>query len=75
LTGLITMFVGPLFKPPLLANIANPGSRTVVGNLYDAFIATFNAQAVILIWFGVVLAVTPFVVHEGLKLYNKRKKK
>lgn len=73
LAGLAAHLIGPLFKPPLLANIPNPGSRTVVSNLYDAFMVTYNSQAVILVELGIVLAVVPFAVHEGLKLYNRRK--
>lgn len=71
--GLAAHLIGPLFKPPLLANIPNPGSRTVVSNLYDAFITTFNAQALTLVKAGVVLAVLPLVVWQGLKLYSRRK--
>lgn len=73
--GLASLLLGPLFKPPLLAQIPAPGSRTVVSNLYDAFIATFNHQAMHLVWAGVVLAVVPFAVHEGLKYYGRYKAK
>lgn len=43
--GLLALLVGPLFRPPLLANIEQAAGRTVIGNLYDAFIATFTMQS------------------------------
>lgn len=53
--GLFALLVGPLFRPPLLSNLKTSSGRVVVGNLYDAFIATFNAQTRILIGVGVAM--------------------
>lgn len=68
--GMLAMFIGPLFRPPVLANIQSANMRVVVGNLYDAFIATFNSQSMWLIWGGVVIAVVPAAVHFGLRYYH-----
>jgi hypothetical protein len=53
--GLIALLVGPLFRPPVLAAVKGPNGRVVVGNLYDAFIATFNTQTIALTLIGVLL--------------------
>jgi hypothetical protein len=55
LVSLLGYLVGPMFKPPVLSQIKYE-SRTVVGNLFDAFIATFNSQTVFLTLIGVLLA-------------------
>lgn len=47
--------MGPLFKPPVISAIENSNRRVVVGNLYDAFIATFNDQTVFLTLVGVLM--------------------
>lgn len=72
IAGLLSLLVGPLVRPPALANIASPNMRVVVGNLYDAFIAIFNHQAEIMIVVGVIVAVAPWLVHYGLQLAAKR---
>ncbi len=54
LASLFGLLVGPLFRPPILSRVATPEGRTVVGNLYNAFIATFNHQTVMLVWVGVL---------------------
>lgn len=70
-TGILCQFLGPLFRPPVLANIPSANARVVVGNLYDAFIATFNSQSMWLIWGGLTLAVLPLAVRYGLRLYHQ----
>lgn len=52
--GLLALLIGPLFKPPLLANIKEANGRIVVGNIYDTFIATFNTQTLLMFIAGVV---------------------
>ncbi len=64
--GLLALLVGPLFRPPLLANISNVHGRTVVGNLYDAFIATFNAQGRYVIGIGLAA----LVLSGSLQAYS-----
>jgi hypothetical protein len=70
--GLLCLLVGPLVRPPVLANINSPNMRVVVGNLYDSFVAIFNQQAYWLIVAGVLLALVPLAVRYGLKLAAKR---
>lgn len=70
--GLLALLVGPLFRPPLLANVERASGRTVIGNLYDAFIATFNQQALVVIGLGLLVLVIGTVLF-GYQLYkNKR---
>lgn len=70
--GYLCQLLGPLFKPPLLANIPSANSRVVVGNLYDAFIGSFNSQSLLLVKLGFALALLPLGVHYGLKIYSQR---
>lgn len=49
--GIVAYLVGPLFKPTVLANVNSINMRVVVGNVYDAFISTFNKQSN---WFYVI---------------------
>lgn len=53
--SLLALLIGPLFRPPLLSKIASPDARTVVSNLYNAFIATFNSQTQLLVVVGVLV--------------------
>lgn len=69
--GLLALLVGPLFRPPLLANIERAAGRAVVGNLYDAFIATFATQS----WYVIGLGVLMLVLGGGLSLYAVTKKR
>lgn len=77
LFGLIGLLVGPLFKPPVLSNIPGPNGRVIVGNLYDAFISSFNTQTIFLALFGVlmVLVATTWAGYPYAKsAFTKAKK-
>lgn len=64
--GLMALSAGPLFKPPLLSNVQTGTGRIVVENLYDAFIATFNAQSLYLFGIGAVA----LTISGGLYVYQ-----
>lgn len=74
LAGLLTLLAGPLFKPPLLASLNRQEGRTVIGNLYDAFMATFTAQTSALIIAGllVMVAAGGLMTYEALKQKNRQ---
>lgn len=63
--GLLSLMIGPLFRPMALEPFQNVNGRTVVANIYDAFIQTFNAQSMILVNIGIVLG----VIAVGAWLY------
>lgn len=71
LFGMIAMLVGPLFKPPVLANIETANARIVVENLYNAFIATFNAQSNVLVVTGLLMIVAVLVIYIGQNVYMR----
>ncbi len=75
--GLIGLLVGPLFKPPVLSSINSPNGRVIVGNLYDAFIATFNSQTILLALLGVlmVLISTAWIGYPYAKTAISSKRK
>lgn len=67
--GLLALLVGPLFRPMLLSNIQSANMRVVVGNLFDAFVATFNSQTMYVIGAGLlsVAVVTGITVAQHYK--------
>lgn len=71
LFGMTAMLVGPLFKPPVLANIETANARIVVENLYNAFIATFNAQSNVLVVTGLLMIVAILIIYIGQNIYNR----
>ncbi len=75
--SLLALLLGPLFRPPLLANLNRDEARIVIGNLYDAFIATFNAQTTSLIIAGIiVMAVSGILfVYPALRTVVKNPRK
>jgi len=75
MAGLLSLLVGPLFRPPALANITSPNLRIVVGNLYDSFIMSFNQQSMVMIGVGVILACAPLGAHYAFQWYTRNKTK
>ena len=73
LAGLFALLLGPLFRPLALGNITSVNLRVVVGNLYDAFIATFNTQTMLVIGLG-LLAVGVSVAISVAQHYQAKKK-
>lgn len=65
-TGLMALLIGPIFRPPVLAQVANANLRVVVENFYNAFINNFNAQTMYLIYAGLILVAIPL----GQRLYR-----
>jgi hypothetical protein len=53
--GALGLLVGPLFRPAVMAQISKTDGRVVVGNLYDAFMTTFNNQTMYIISVGFAL--------------------
>lgn len=58
--GLLSMMIGPLFRPMALASFQNVNGRTVVANIYDAFIQTFNMQSMTLVYAGLIVGLVAF---------------
>lgn len=58
-TGLMSLLLGPIFRPPVLAQVANANLRVVVENFYNAFINSFNTQTMYLIYAGGILIAIP----------------
>ncbi len=67
IAALSALLVGPLFRPPLMSAIADANNRIVTGNLYDAFIATFNGQIFWLLTFGVIVV----TISGGIWVYRR----
>lgn len=68
--SVLALLIGPLFRPPLLGNVADPNARVVVGNVYNAFMTSFNNQTMYLVVAGVLV----LVVTGGLYLVPKLRK-
>lgn len=71
--GLISLLLGPLLRPPALEPFHNPNGREVVGNIYDAFISTFNTQTAAFVYIGVLLCLAALLVHFLPRLKRQRK--
>ena len=73
ISSALSLLIGPLVQPPLLARIADSNARTVTGNLYQAFIATFNMQLfwIIGLGFAVVLVGTGLQLRKNV--YSNKK--
>ena len=74
LFGIVAMLFGPLFRPPVLANIPTANARIVIGNIYDAFIQTFNAQSQLMLIGGATIIVLASGIYVGRIIYLKRYK-
>lgn len=73
LVGLVSLLIGPIFRPSVLEPFQNPNGRVVVGNLYNAFIATFNSQTMIFIWLGIGLIALSVVIRLAPKVLKYKK--
>ncbi len=71
--GILALLLGPLVRPVALGNIQSANIRIVVGNIYDAFIATFNSQTMLVIGFGLLAIITSGVII-GIQRYKSSKK-
>lgn len=77
LTGLLALLVGPLFRPPVLAQITAPNLRVVTANVYDAFASTFtdqtNTMFVLALLTGLAAAWVHFypIIKSGLAARKK----
>lgn len=69
--SIFALLIGPLFRPTVLANVNSSNMRTVVGNLYDAFISTFNSQTYVLVF----LALVAMSVSSAIFIYRFYKSK
>lgn len=76
LAGLFALLIGPLFKPLALGNIQSSNMRVVVGNLYDAFINTFNMQTGYVISLGIIVVIVSvgIGVADHYRVKNTKKK-
>lgn len=70
--SLLAMSIGPLFKPPLLANIDQVYARVVANNIYDAFINTFINQTKILLGIGCLAIASAVFLYVFPKLRHKQ---
>ncbi len=61
--GGIALLIGPLFKPLVLSNVQSSNMQVVVGNIYGAFVATFNKQSA---WLFFGTAIVMILVAVGI---------
>lgn len=76
-TSVMALLVGPLFRPPLLAQIPDSDLRVVVDNVYNAFVDNFNAQTMWLFDLGLVMlfvAICVFIYTRFILVRLKSRK-
>lgn len=61
--GALAQMIGPLFRPLVIGNLETDAGRTVVGNLYNAFLATFEHQSLIFFVLGGLMLLARVLVH------------
>ncbi|NBX97492.1 hypothetical protein EBQ81_01325 [bacterium] len=61
---LAAIAMGPLFKPAVLELAKTTSTRTIVGNLYDAFLALFTQQLLLVLVLSVLVAIALFLVQN-----------
>lgn len=71
LAGLFALALGPIFKPTILANVPNENMRVVVENIYQTFIAKFNAQSEVLFVLAALLLIAAAVVFWAKPIASK----
>ncbi|HMS23873.1 MAG TPA: hypothetical protein PKB09_03630 [Candidatus Saccharibacteria bacterium] len=69
--GFLALLIGPLVRPVVLGNIQSANMRVVVGNLYSAFTAAFNAQSYVIIAVGLIAVATSLGI-TALKRYRTK---
>lgn len=70
--GFLALFIGPLIKPPVLANITSSNIRVVVDNVIDAFISAFNGVATaVIIWPAIILLVAALCLQLWPTVHKK----
>ncbi len=62
IAGLFALALGPLFKPPILANVPNANMRIIIENIYQTFINTFNSQTQNIFIIGILLIIIALIV-------------
>jgi hypothetical protein len=73
--GLLSLLVGPLFRPMALQPFQNVNGRTVIANIYDAFIQTFNSQSMMLVYVGLTVGLVAVGTWVYPVVYAQIKKK
>lgn len=58
------LVMGPLFKPPVLELAKTTGGRTVMGNLYDAFLRLFTNQLLVVLVLSVLVAAIAYLIQN-----------
>ncbi|NBU34106.1 hypothetical protein EB118_03875 [bacterium] len=65
---LTAIAMGPLFKPSVLEFAKSTSTRTVVANLYDAFLHLFTRQLFIALVLSIIIALALFIVQNQRKI-------
>lgn len=63
-SSVTALVMGPLFKPPVLELAKTTGGRTVMGNLYDAFLRLFTNQLLIVLVLSVMVAAIAYLIQN-----------
>lgn len=69
---IIGLLVGPLFRPPFLAQFNSSNIRTVAENLYNSFIASFNAQMELILGLSLIMIFVPLLARLYRFIKSKR---
>jgi len=62
LGSVVALSVGPLMRPPVLANVTDENMRIVVSNVYDAFITKFNTQTLVIAAVALTVLIASYLI-------------
>jgi hypothetical protein len=71
LAGIIALFVGPLIEPVFVRYARTAESQTVVRNLYEGLIESFNQQATALLVLSIIVFFAAVVAPKIISKYKK----
>ena len=66
---IISLLIGPLFKPQLLVNVSDANAKQLVSNIYDAFVKSFDHQT----WILFILAAAFIILRIFITQNGERK--
>jgi len=74
IAGIAALSIGPLFRPILISNIDKVHARTVITDLFNAFMSTFSQQTSYIVVIGMILVAVASALY-GYDFHKNSAKK
>ncbi len=70
LAGIFALLIGFVLRPSIIGLMPGANIRIILGNVFDAFIATFNSQSLCLIWGGIIMLAIGLVAANWKRIVH-----